>query len=110
MCIRDSGYGYFSPAVVVALLTITMVQLSYVILPSADAGGHAIRIVCREEHFNEVRKLFSERAKLESLSKNDGTVTFKLVTELSADEIDDLIAQQVHNQHLITIELAETKD
>lgn len=104
------GYGFFSPAVAVAVLTITAVQLSYWIFPNTDAGGHAIRIVCREEHFNEVRKLFSERAKLESLSKNDGNVTFKLVTELSADEIDDLIAQQVNNQHLITIELAETKD
>jgi uncharacterized membrane protein YhiD involved in acid resistance len=104
------GYGYFSPAVVVAILTLTVVQISYLVLPSTDAGGHALRIACAEENFNEVRKLFGERAKLESLSKDAGKVTFKLVTELSSDEIDDLIAQQVHNPHLITIELAEHKE
>ncbi len=102
------GYGYFSPAVVVALLTITVVQLSYFILPSTDAGGHALKVVCAEDNFNDVRKIFGERAKMESLSKNNGNVAFKLVTELSSDEIDDLIAQQVHNPHIITIELAET--
>lgn len=104
------GYGFFSPAVVVALLTIVVVQLSYWIFPSAETGGHALKIVCPEEHFHEVRKLFGERAKLESTSKNNGNVAFKLVTDLTSDEIDDLIAQQVHNPHIITIELAEAKE
>ena len=104
------GYGFFSPAVVVSLMTIVVVQLSYWIFPSTETGGHALKIECAEEHFNEVRKLFGERAKLESLSKNSGNVSFKLVTELSSDEIDDLIAQQVHNPHIITVELAESKD
>lgn len=104
------GYGYFSPAVVVSVATMTMLQLSYWIFPNNDHGGHGLRVVCPEEHFVEVRKIFGERAKLEALSKNNGNCSFLLVTELSADEIDDLIAQQVHNPHLITIELAEAKE
>lgn len=103
------GYGYFSPAVVVSVVTMTMVQLSYWIFPNTDSW-HGLRVVCPEEHFHEVRKLFGERAKLESLSKNNGNCSFLLLAELSTDEIDDLIAQQVHNPHIITIELAEAKE
>ena len=104
------GYGYFSPAVVIALLTIVMVQLSYWIFPSTETGGHALKIVCPEVNFHEVRKLFGERSKLDRISKNAGNIEFRLVTELTSDEIDDLLAQQVHNPHIITVELDEVKD
>lgn len=104
------GYGYFSPAVVITLMIIVVVQLSYWIFPSEDKGGHALKVTCAEDHFDDVRKLFGQDAKLESVSKNEGKVSFKLITALSGDEIDDLLAQQVHNPHVITIELAETHD
>lgn len=104
------GYSYFSPATTVSILTIIALQLSYWLFPSTDAGGHAVKVICPIDYFHETRKLFGERAKLDRISKSNGNVEFRLITQLTGDEIDDLLAQQVHNPHLITIELDEHDD
>ena len=104
------GYGYFSPATVTAVLTITAVQLSYRIFPSMEPGGHALRVACHKDHFHEVRKLFGESAKLDRVSKHGDQVEFRLYTEMNMDQIDDLLARSVNNDQIITIELAEPKD
>lgn len=105
------GYGYFSPAVITAVVTITCVQVSYWVFPSTEPGGHALRVTCPREHFYEVRKMFGEDIKLETMSKKDGgLVEFRFYTLMNIDQIDDLLARAVNNDQIIAIELAEPKD
>lgn len=104
------GYGFFAAAAVVSILTITAVQLSYWIFPSTEPNGHAVRIVCPREHFHEVRKMFGEDAKLDKMSKDAGNVEFRLHTLMTMEQIDDLMARAVHNEQIVTIELAEPNE
>ncbi len=102
------GLGMYSVAAVTTVLSILAVSLSYKLFPNNDFGGNALRVVCPIENFKEVRKLFGTHGatyRIDKVQKHGDTVEFHILTTLDSKKLDLLVARQVYNESVISIEI-----
>ncbi|MBK9141391.1 MAG: MgtC/SapB family protein [Candidatus Melainabacteria bacterium] len=99
------GLGIYALAAVTTVLLLSLIHISYRFFPGSYYGGNALRIVCPVEKFREVRKLFGTGYRIDRIQKHGHNVEFHIQTHLTERETDLLIARQVHNEDVISIEM-----
>lgn len=99
------GLGLYALTAVTTFLTLGLVHISYRFFPASYYGGNAMRVVCPVNKFREVRKLFGTGYRIDRIQKHGANIEFHIQTNLSAQESDLLIARQVHNEDVISIEM-----
>lgn len=102
------GLGLYALAAATTILSLACVSLSYKLFPNNDFGGNALRIVCPIENFKEVRKLFGTHGatyRIDRVQKRGDTVEFHILTTLDSKKLDLLVARQVYNDAVISIEI-----
>lgn len=101
------GLGLALVASATTLLVVVCLFISYRVFPSYDYGGNSLRVVCPKAKLNDIRKLFGPKAHVDRVSKSGELVEAHVHTNLSHDELDKLIATQIHNDDIVAIELLD---
>jgi len=99
------GLGIYALAAVTTVLLLALIHVSYRFFPGSRYGGNSLRVVCPVEKFREVRKLFGSGYRIDRIQKHGHNVEFHIETNLNERETDLLIARQVHNEDVISIEM-----
>ncbi len=101
------GLGLYGAAVGTALLTITCLMISHVLLPSREIGGNELRVVCKREKFAEVRKLFGANAHVDKVVKSGEVMELRIHSNLGHSELEKLIVSNVFNEDIVELELLD---
>lgn len=102
------GMGMQLLAAVATVITLAFIAMSYFIFPTNDFGGNTVRVVCPIDKFKDARKLFGIQGasyRIDKIQKRNQAVEFHVVTTLNSKKLESLIARQVFNDDITSIEI-----
>lgn len=102
-----AGFGLYGAALSATVLMLVSMFVTYKLFPSNDTAGHSLKIVCPLVKFEEVKKKFGAGSRVDSLQKLGDKLEFRLHTNLSGLELDELLADMVEDPDIIAVDVVD---
>lgn len=102
-----SGFGFFGAATAATLIMLVSMFITYRLFPSHDTGGHSLKVVCPLAKFEEVKKKFGLGSRVDSLQKLGDKLEFRVHTNLSAEQLDGLLANMVEDPDIFSVDVID---
>ncbi len=102
-----AGFGFFALATVSTVLLLFAMVIAYRFMPHDfhDRSGSHVDVICPQEKFAEAKALLGATCRVEGLTKTAGKVEFRAHTDLSPDQLDDLLEKAVGLDDIDSIQL-----
>jgi uncharacterized membrane protein YhiD involved in acid resistance len=101
------GFNFFALATVSSLFMVVALWVTYRFMPSQETGGHTLKVTCTRTKYEEVKKLFGTAAKVDSVNKQADNVEFRIHTDLTSMQVDDLVGDLMENADVLAVEVID---
>jgi putative Mg2+ transporter-C (MgtC) family protein len=101
------GFGFYAMATVSSMFMVLALWVTYRFFPSQETGGHTLSVTCTRAKYEETKKLFGPTSKVDNITKHGDNIEFRIHTELTSDQVDNLLSDLVENVDVVSVVLLD---